>query len=175
MEEEIENKIEKKIQKGALNIVEPNKFFPDGERIEYDIKDNLYEGVILKEKDFREFVKEYDWSRYEGKYVAINCSVDAVVPSWAYMLLASSMAPYAKKVIFGTKQDLEKELLKEAIESFDAKKYEGGRVIVKGCGDERVDEDAYVRLTTKLQPYAKSINYGEPCSMVSVFKRSRKK
>lgn len=145
-------------------------YYPAGERLVYDIKDNLFQGLILKEKEFREFVKNYDWERFKGKNVAITCSVDAIVPTWAYMLLAVKLEPYANMLIFGDMNDLEDALFRDALSKIDLEKYKGERIVVKGCGDTQVPVSAYVELTRKLRPIVKSIMYGEPCSTVPLYK-----
>ncbi len=144
-----------------------------GERVVYDIKDDLWEGIALKEKDFRDKVKQHDWSQYEGKLVAITCSEDAIVPTWAYMLLAASIGEHAQQVIFGTLEELEARLFRDAILQLDPADYEGQRVIVKGCGDIYVPVAAFADLTTHLQDHAKAISYGEACSAVKVFRGGR--
>ena len=160
-----------KVAQSGLITVDLASFAPKGERVIYDIKDNLFQGLILREKDFREFVKNHDWQQYEGKYVGITCSADAIVPTWAYMLLANRLEPYAAEVIFGDAEALEGTLYARALDKTDMEKYRGQRVVVKGCGDIPVPESAFVTFTTKLSKVAKSIMYGEPCSTVPVFKR----
>lgn len=163
------------MQKGGVQELDLGIFHTPGERILYDIKDDLYEGVILKEEDFREKVKDHDWTQYEGKLVAITCSEDAIVPTWAYMLLATSIVPYAKKVIFGSEEELEAELFREKIrEELEPIEYEGTRVIVKGCGEVYVPVAAFVEIAQQLQPYAKTISYGEACSAVKVYQTSKR-
>ncbi len=171
----IENKVEKRMQKGGVKELDLGSFHTPGERVLYDIKEDLYEGVILKEEDFREKVKAHDWSQYQGKFVAITCSEDAIVPTWAYMLLAASISPYAEKVIFGSLEELEAELFRERIRNeLDPSEYDGVRAIVKGCGDVYVPVAAFVEITQQLQPYAKTISYGEVCSAVKVYQKSRR-
>ncbi len=172
----IENKVEKRMEKGGVKELDLGSFHTPGERILYDIKDDLYEGVMLKEEDFRQKVKEHDWSQYEGKYVAITCSEDAIVPTWAYMLLAASIGAYAEKVIFGDLEELEATLFRDNIQSqLDPTEYEGTRLIVKGCGDIYVPVAAFVEITQKVLPYAKTISYGEACSAVKVYQKSRRR
>ena len=130
-------------------------------------KDNLWQGIALKEKDFREFIKEHDWSIYQDKFVALHCSVDAIVPTWAYMLLATKISPYAQKVIFGTLEELEAILFEEALSQINPEDYQDARIVIKGCSDKAVPTSAYVKLVELLQPYAKIMMYGEPCSTVS--------
>ena len=160
-----------KVAQSGLITVDLASFAPKGERVIYDIKDNLFQGLILREKDFREFVKSHDWQQYEGKYVGITCSADAIVPTWAYMLLANRLEPYAAEITFGDAETLESMLYARALDKLDMEKYRDQRVVVKGCGDIPVPESAFVTFTTKLSKVAKSIMYGEPCSTVPVFKR----
>ena len=143
------------------------------ERVVYDIKDNLFHGLILREKDFREFIKTTDWAQYDGKSVAIICSADAIVPTWAYMLLASKLQNHVHRYVFGTSEALEQSLFEEAIAAIDAEEYRDAKVVVKGCGNVPVPTFAYVAIMQKLLPVASSIMYGEPCSTVPLYK-SRK-
>src|SRR4051812_33249571 len=116
---DIQEEIVNKVAQSGLVSVDPASFYPQGERVLYDIKDNLYMGLILREKDFREFVKEHDWAQYTGKYVAITCSADAIVPTWAYMLLANRMALYAGEIVFGNLDTLETILFEKALKQLD--------------------------------------------------------
>ena len=168
---DIQENIVNKVAQSGLVTLDPATFYPQGERVVYDIKDNLYMELMLREKDFRDFVKNYDWAQYEGKNVAITCTADAIVPAWAYMLLANRMAPYANEVVFGDAVVLETVLFEKAIAGFDAEQYRDQRVVIKGCGDPEVPVSAYVELTKKLTPVAKSIMFGEPCSTVPIYKR----
>lgn len=160
-----------KVAQSGLVSVDPASFYPQGERVLYDIKDNLYMGLILREKDFREFVKEHDWAQYTGKYVAITCSADAIVPTWAYMLLANRMALYAGEIVFGNLDTLETILFEKALKQLDVEQYRDKRVVIKGCGDVAVPDSAYVELTRRLTPVVKSLMFGEPCSTVPIYKR----
>lgn len=148
-------------------------YYHDGERIVYDIKDNLFQGLALREKDFRAFVKEKDWSIYKDKNVAITCSVDAIVPTWAYMLLTSVLEPICNKVIFGSLDQLEQVLYLDAFSKIDWTEYENARVVIKGCGDKPVPVFAYAELTRLLKPYVRTLMYGEPCSTVPIYKKKR--
>jgi len=168
---EIQENIVNKVAQSGLVTVDLASFASKGERVVYDIKDNLFHGLILKEKDFRDFVKSHDWQQYEGKYVAITCTADAIVPTWAYMLLANRMAPYAKEIVFGDLATLETLLYERALENLNMEMYRDQRVVVKGCGDIQIPESAFVKFTVALTKVAKSIMYGEPCSTVPVFKR----
>ena len=168
---EVQETIVNKVAQSGLMTVDLADFAPRGERIIYDIKDNLFQGLILREKDFREFVKNHDWEQYRGKYVAITCTVDAIVPTWAYMLLANRLEPYAADIIFGDLATLETVLYERALEKLDMEHYRDQRIVVKGCGDIEVPESAFVKFTAMASKVAKSIMYGEPCSTVPVFKR----
>jgi hypothetical protein len=167
MSEEIVNKV----AASGLITLNLEEMRANGERVLYDIKQNLFQEIILKEKDFRAYVKSNDWKAYEGKNVAIICSSDAIVPTWAYMLLASVISPYANHVIFGDLEQLEQSLYQQAIDALDPEDYRDKRLVIKGCGDEAVPVYAYAEIVRKLQPVAKSIMYGEPCSTVPVFKK----
>lgn len=168
---EIQETIINKVAQSGLVTVDLARFVPQGERVVYDIKDNLFHGLILREKEFREFVKTHDWSQYTDKYVAITCTADAIVPTWAYMLLANRLEPYAKDIVFGDLNTLETVLYERALSKLDMEAYRDQRVVVKGCGDIAIPESAFVKFTTQLSKVAKSILYGEPCSTVPVFKR----
>lgn len=149
------------------------ELYHPGERVLYDIKDNLWQGMILKEKDFREFLKAHDWTQYQGKNVAIICSEDAIVPTWAYMLLAVQMEPYANAVIFGDLNALEDKLFADAIQKIHLSEYEGKRVVVKGCSKVNVPISAYVEISRLLKPIVQSLMFGEPCSTVPLYKKPK--
>lgn len=142
-----------------------------GESILLDMKDYLFHGLILREKDFRAFIKEHDWTQYLDKNIAITCSSDAIVPTWAYMLLANKLEPYANDVVFGDLKTLETVLFRDAIAGLDMEQFRDQRVMIKGCGDVHIPESAFIYFTTQLTKVAKSIMYGEACSSVPVFKR----
>lgn len=146
-------------------------YYDRSERVLFDMKDCLFMGLILKEKDFREYIKTHDWSQYQNKHVAIVCSADAVVPTWAYMLLANALQPFARRVVFGDLNALEDILMKEALDKVNIADYANQKVVVKGCGDIQIPTSAYVEITAKLSPVVKSIMYGEPCSTVPIMKR----
>lgn len=168
---DIQEKIVNKVAQSGLISFDLADIYPAGERVVYDIKDNLFHGLILKEKDFREFVKQHDWSQYSGKHVAITCSADAVVPTWAYMLLASRLGPFASTLVFGDLNTLEVLLFDRAIAALDMEKFRDERIVIKGCGDVNIPLSAYAELTSRLCKVAKSVMYGEPCSTVPVYKR----
>jgi len=160
-----------KVAQSGLITIDLESFYPQGERVLFDIKDLLFQGLILKEKDFREFIKNEDWSKYKDKYVALICSADAIVPTWAYMLLATHLEPFVKKVVFGDLETLETILYNEIFSKLNVTDYKDARVVIKGCGHLPVPKSAYVELTRLLRPVAKSIMYGEPCSTVPLYKR----
>jgi len=168
---EIQENFVNKVAASGLVTLNLEEYYPAGERLVYDIKDNLFHGLMLREKDFREFIKTQDWSQYTGKNVAVICSADAIVPTWAYMLLANRMKPYANEVVFGNLDVLEAVLFTKALSKIDINAFANERVVIKGCGDIAVPTAAYVELTNLLTPVVKSIMYGEPCSTVPVFKR----
>ena len=168
---EIQENFVNKVAQSGLVTLDPAAFYPAGERVIYDIKDNLFHGLMLREKDFREFVKEHDWTQYQNKIVGITCSADAIVPAWAYMLLANRMAPYAKEIIFGDANIIEEKLFEKQIDKADLSQYRDQRLVLKGCGDVDVPVAAYVALTAKLTPVVKSLMFGEPCSTVPIYKR----
>ncbi len=167
MAEEIVNRV----AKSGIITFNLEDYYTEGERVFYDIKQNLWQEIALKEKDFREFIKTNDWSIYQDKLVAIHCSVDAIVPTWAYMLLAIALKPFAKKTIFGSVDELNKELFLNQFNQIDFSQYQDGRMVIKGCGDKDIPASVYVSLTNLLLPFAKVIMYGEPCSTVPLFKR----
>jgi hypothetical protein len=168
---EIQENIINKVAQSGLVSLDPASFYPPGERVIYDIKDNLFHGLMLREKDFREFVKEHDWAQYQGKNVGITCTADAIVPTWAYMLVANRMAPYAREVVFGDRDTLETVLFEKALSGLDIEQYRNQRIVIKGCGDVEVPASAYVELTKKLSPVVKSLMFGEPCSTVPIYKK----
>jgi hypothetical protein len=168
---DIQETIVNKVAQSGLITVDLANYAPNADVLVYDIKDNLFHGLILKEKDFREFIKEHDWSQYSGKHVGIICSTDAIVPTWAYMLLANKLEPHARSVHFGDADTVRDTVFAENMKDIDFSAYQDQRVVVKGCGDIYVPESAFVTFTVNLSKVAKSIMYGEPCSTVPVFKR----
>ncbi|HEY0176124.1 MAG TPA: DUF2480 family protein [Pedobacter sp.] len=168
---DIQENIVNKVAASGLVTLNLELYYHQGERVVYDIKENLFHGLMLREKDFREFVKEHDWAAYTGKNVAVICSADAIVPTWAYMLLASKMKPYANEVVFGSQEALEAVLFAKALAKIDTEIYRDARVVIKGCADIEVPVAAYVEITNLLTPVVKSVMYGEPCSTVPIFKR----
>ena len=167
------NDIINKVAESALITINLEELIHPGERIIFDIKDQLFMGLILKEKDFRLFIKENDWSVYSGKNVAIINSADAIVPTWAYMLLATKLQMYANRYVFGNLDNLEQALLQEAIAKINPEDYRNAKLVIKGCGKISVPDFAYVEIIHRLMPVASSIMYGEPCSTVPIYKRPK--
>ncbi len=161
-----------KVSQSGLAEIDLETFYDEATREIYDIKEQLFMGLMLKEKEFRDFIKSNDWSKYAGKHVAIICSADAIVPTWAYMLVANKLSGVAKSFVFGDLNVLEFSLFKEKIDGINLDDYKDQRVVVKGCSKKPVPVSAYVYLTEKLTPIVKSIMYGEPCSTVPVYKRA---
>lgn len=148
-------------------------YYPKGQRMLFDIKDWLLEGFVLREKDFRENAKTHDWSQYQDAYVALSCSSDAIIPGWAYMLLATYLSPYAKKVVVGDLEKLETLLYTDTLQNIELSEFQDKPVIIKGCSNKPVPENAYIQAISILQPVARSIMYGEACSSVPLFKRKK--
>jgi hypothetical protein len=163
--------IENKVAGSGLITLNLEDYFDKTPRAELDIKPWLFREMILKEKDFREYVKQHNWEQYAGKHVAVYCSTDAIIPTWAYMLIAIQLQPLAKRIVFGTTETLNTLLYEEAINAIDFAQFTDKRMIVKGCSDVPVPVQAYVEVTRRLMPFAKSIMYGEACSNVPLFKK----
>lgn len=168
------DEIVNKVAESGLVQVDLEELFVPGERILFDLKSWLFEELILKEKDFREQLKNHDWLVYRDKFVALTCTVDAVIPTWAFMLVVTKMEPFAKKIVFGDLKKLEEEIFHEQILILDMKKFHDQRVVIKGCSKVAVPASAYIELTALLRPVVKSILYGEPCSTVPVYKSASK-
>lgn len=164
------DEIVNRVANSKLVTFDLEDYYPEGERIVFDIKDWLLEGLVLREKDFRASAKTHDWSQYQNKYVALTCSTDAIIPGWAYMLLSTYLSPIAKKVVVGDLETLETILYTEIIQNMDVSEFHGLPVIIKGCSRKPVPKNAYLQVINKLQPVAKSIMYGEACSSVPLFK-----
>jgi hypothetical protein len=162
-----------KVAESGIITIDLETFFPKEEIVVFDIKDYLFMGLILKEKDFRAALKELSLEKYEHKIVAVTCSVDAIIPMWAYMLIASLLQPVCIDVILGTADEVEKKMLLQNIQQIDISAYMDNRVVVKGCGEKPIPEEAYLEITNKLRPVAKSIMFGEPCSTVPVYKKPK--
>ncbi|MBQ0147426.1 MAG: DUF2480 family protein [Flavobacteriaceae bacterium] len=169
MSDEILNKV----ANSGLITLDLEDYYPTGNRVIFDLKDWLYEELILKEKDFRQNLKDHDWSQYQGSYVAMTCTADAIVPSWAYLLVATYLQPVAKKVIHGSLKDLDQIIYTEVINNLNLEEYVDGKVIVKGCSQKPVPDSAYILLIEKLQPVVNSLMFGEACSTVPLYKKKK--
>jgi len=169
------SEIRNKVEESGLIQLDLAIFKPQFELVGIDIADQLWQGLVIKEKDFRAWVKEHNWSSYNGKAVYVYCSVDAIIPTWAYMLVASSLIGIAAHATTGTRGEIENELIRANIESLDVEKMNNGRVIIKGCSDFLDPAYAMVCLLNKLQPNVQVIMYGEPCSTVPIYKRAKAK
>ena len=167
MEEVMTNKVS---ESGILTI-DLEEYYPKDETVVFDLKDYLFMGLILKEKDFREALKNLDLAPYTNKNVALTCTADAIIPMWAYMLVSSYLQPVAKNVVFGNADFLHQTLFLKNITAINQENYTDKRVVIKGCGDLPISENAYVAITQLLRPVAKSIMYGEPCSTVPIYKK----
>ncbi len=163
-----------RVAASGLITINLEDFFPTKEVVEFDLKPFLFMEMILKEKDFRTALKELDWSQYADKNVAIYCSADAIIPVWAYMLVATYLEPVAADIIQGNKNDYYLMAFQRSVEAIDATQYEDKRIVIKGCSNKPVPPSAYVALTKALRPYAKSMMYGEPCSTVPIYKKPKK-
>lgn len=162
-----------RVANSKLAVIDLEAYYPEGRRILFDISDWLWEGLILKEKDFREQAKNHDWSQYQDAYVALICSTEAIIPGWAYLLLSSYLTPYVNQVAVGSLKTLETIIYSDIINSLDLSDYQNKPVIIKGCADKPIPETAFVLLMQKLQPLARSIMYGEACSSVPLYKKAR--
>jgi hypothetical protein len=169
-----EDLIINKVANSSLITIDLEEYYDHSERMVYDLTQNLYEGLLLREKDFREFIKTHDWEQYRDKNIAVMCTADAIVPVWAYMLLAAQLAPIAKKVVYGSLEELENVLFKDAFAKIDIAQFQDAKVVIKGCSKFPVPISAYVEMTRLLQPVASSIMYGEPCSTVPIYKAKKK-
>ncbi len=166
MSQEIINRV----ANSQLVTIDLEDFYPKGERVCMDLKDWLEEGLILREKNFRNAVNAFDWNQYKDQYVALQCSSEAIVPGWAYMLITTKLSPICKKVVIGTIETLDTVLFQEILSDFDLAPYKNKPVIIKGCAHLPIPENAYVTLVSLLQPKVKSLMYGEACSSVPLFK-----
>ena len=167
------DKIVNRVAKSALITFDLEKFHQIGTRIALDLSQWLDHGIVLREKDFRTKLKDHDWKDYQDQFIALYCSSDAVLPAWASPLVTTYLQPFARKVVKGTLADLEIQLFSDEIQKIDLKAFKDKSVIIKGCSDKTVPEDAYVQLITKLQPVVKSLFYGEACSSVPLFKKKK--
>lgn len=163
-----------KVAESGLITVDPETWYPKGESAIFDMKDHLFMGLILKEKDFREVLKKLDWEQYRDKNLALYCSADAIIPVWAYMLVATYLQPVAKEIVMGNQEEMLKTIFLKNISTIRSDEFTGKRVVIKGCGETPIGDFAYMELTKLLTPVAQSIMYGEPCSTVPIFKKKSK-
>ena len=160
-----------RVANSKLVTIDLEDYYPKGNRVLFDIKDWLFEGFVLREKDFRNQISEFNWSQYQDNYVALTCSSDAIIPGWAYMLLSIHLEPYTKKVIVGDLDNLETSIYQDIISNLDISEFQDKPIIIKGCSNKPVPQNAYIMLSNKLKSVAKSIMYGEACSSVPLFKK----
>jgi hypothetical protein len=146
-------------------------YYPQHDIVTLDLKDYLFMGMILKEKDFREAMQAHDWTQYTGKYLVVTCSADAIIPLWAYMLVATYATPHAIEVAEGNTENFVRTHYAHALTKLDVSVYKDARVVIKGCGDKPVPAFAYSEITRLLTPVVKSLMYGEPCSTVPIYKK----
>lgn len=160
-----------KVAQSGLITLDLEDFFPKEAIIAFDIKEFLFRGLILKELEFRAALKAHDWSAYKDKTVAVFCSTDAIIPQWAFMLVATYLSAQTTEIYFGTTEEVEQKLFLLNLKSIDATKYIDEKIIIKGCGTKTVTGEAYLEITKKLQPVVKSLMFGEACSTVPIYKR----
>ena len=160
-----------KVAESGIITLDPAAHIPVGGTAVFDMKDHLFMGLILKEKDFREALKNLDWEQYRDKNVALTCTADAIIPVWAYMLVASNLQPVAKEIVMGDEKELHRQLFLKNISKINITEFTDKRVVIKGCGETPIGDFVYMELTKILRPVAKSIMYGEPCSTVPVYKK----
>ena len=167
------DEIVNKVAGSGIVTIDLADFAEQAERVIIDIRPHLFMEQILKEKDFRKFVSEHDWAQYKDKIVGITCTADAIIPTWAYMLVALALEPFALKVYFANASEIEQLIFAEKLAAFNVSDYKDARVVVKGCGDVAVPVNAFVMLSAKLRPVVKSLMYGEPCSTVPLYKAKK--
>lgn len=160
-----------RVANSKLQVIDLESYYPEGARVVFDIKDWLYEGLVLREKEFRNAVKTHNWAQYQDAYVALQCSSEAIVPDWAYMLISIHLRDYARLSVIGTLEQLESIVFSSIISELDLSAYKNAPVIIKGCSHKPVPANALVLLSQRLQPVAKSVMFGEACSSVPLFKR----
>jgi hypothetical protein len=169
----MENEIVNRVTASALRTFDLEECYTPGERVLLDIKDQLYEGLILREEPFRTWIKTHPWANYNGRLVAITCSADAIVPTWAYMLVAIALQPHAARVVFGNLAELEHQLFLDKLNQIDFSQYRQAKVVIKGCSKVYVPVSVYIEATNRLRPVVASLMFGEPCSTVPLFKAGK--
>ncbi|GAB1308398.1 DUF2480 family protein [Urechidicola sp. KH5] len=167
------DEIRNRVAESKLVTIDLEDYYPQGQRLILDIKQWLFEGLILREQEFRSLLKEHNWSQYKNAYVAISCSSDAIIPSWAYLLIATYLAPAANKIVVGDLMQLETLIFEDVIAKLNSEKFEGKSVIIKGCSNKPIPDTAYTSIVSKLLPIAKSVMFGEACSTVPLFKSNK--
>ena len=169
----VDKPVVNRVANSGLLTLNLEDYFPTAERVVFDLKDYLYMELILKEKDFRAALEAHDWTRYADRQLLVYCSTDAIIPVWAYMLVATYATPHVAGVFQGTEAEFLKAHYHRVVGGIDAGAYADKRIVIKGCSDQPVPPEAYVALTAKLRPYARTLMYGEPCSTVPIYKRPR--
>lgn len=162
-----------RVEKSPLVSLDLDEFISTGEKTIFDLKEGLFQGVMLREKDFREFIRNQDWERFRDKNVGVLCSVNSIIPSWAYMLVATKLAQVAHSVAFGDEDAVERTMIDQAIDQIMKKNLHDAKVVIKGCGEIKNRDYAYFQLARKLTPIVGSMMYGEPCSTVPVYKKKK--
>ncbi|MBT8326292.1 MAG: DUF2480 family protein [Bacteroidia bacterium] len=165
------NEIVNKVANSGIITLDLEELIQEKPVFQLDIKDQLFQGLLLREKDFRAWVKEHNWEQYKDAYVAVYCSSDAIVPTWAYMLIGTAIEPYTSDLFFTPPATLPALIAERKLSNLNADDFVDARVVIKGCGDREIDNQAYVKLTMLLLPVVKSLMYGEPCSTVPVYKK----
>lgn len=163
-----------RVAQSSIETINLENFYPNNDIVSFDLKDYLFQGLILKEKDFRTALKEFDWEQYQNKILCVHCSSDAIIPVWAYMLVSSYATGIAEEIFVGSDIEYLTNYYDQKLKQLDFSNYQDGRVVIKGCSNRPVPPSAYAKLTQLLKPHAQSIMYGEPCSTVPIFKRPRK-
>ena len=160
-----------RVAKSPLITFDLEEIYPKGKRMRLDLSQWLEQGFILREKEFRTALKTFDFSPYQSAYVALHCSTEALLPAWAHLLVTSHLQQFAKKVVWGSLEDLETAIFQSLIEAIDPQAFKDKPVIIKGCADKNIPPSAYIALVEKLQPHVKSLMYGEACSSVPLYKK----
>ncbi len=163
--------IKNRVEESGIITFNLEDYFPKDELIDFDLKPFLFQELILREKDYRKALQEFDFTTYQNKTVCIFCSADAIVPIWAFMLAAVHLKPFVKNIFYGSQEQFIQQSMNEVLVKIDASAFKDQRVVIKGCGEKPVPTGIYVAITNLLLPYAKTIMYGEPCSTVPLFKR----
>lgn len=167
------NELVNRVAQSGLITIKLEEFYPEDQILEFDLKPYLFQGLILREIEFRKALKEIDWSVYKGAYLSLYCSSDAIIPTWAYMLVTSYASPFVKGISYGSKDQFLQSYFRSKIREINPEDYRDAKIVIKGCSDREVPVSAYIDITSHLMDYASSIMYGEPCSTVPVFKKKK--